>query len=76
MHVNGKIEKIEILDDQVRYDIRSAQNAYKIRSVNRQAVKDAIFLREGQTIRVDGVSENGIVLVNEAIIDIKKLGKA
>lgn len=74
MHVNGKIEKIEVLDDQVRYNIRSAYDEYNVRSVNRQAVKDAIFLREGQTVQVDGVSENGVLLVNESKIDIKRLG--
>lgn len=74
MHVNGKIEKIEVLDDQVRYNIRSAHDEYNVRSVNRQAVKDAIFLREGQTVQVDGVSENGVLLVNESKIDIKRLG--
>lgn len=74
MHVNGKIEKIEVLDDQVRYNIQSAHDEYNVRSVNRQAVKDAIFLREGQTVQVDGVSENGVLLVNESKIDIKRLG--
>ncbi len=75
MRVNGKIDKIEILDDQVRYNIQSADKEYNVRSVNRQAIKDAIFLREGQTILVNGVSENDVLLVNEAKIDIRRIGE-
>ena len=75
MRVNGKTDKIEILDDQVRYNIQSADKEYNVRSVNRQAIKDAIFLREGQTILVNGVSENDVLLVNEAKIDIRRIGE-
>ena len=75
MRVNGKIDKIDILDEQVRYNIQSADKEYNVRSLNRQAIKDAIFLREGQTILVNGVSENDVLLVNEAKIDIRRIGE-
>ena len=74
MRINGRIENIEILNDQVKYDILKENKRYNVMSKDRQAVKDAIFLRQGQIIKINGMADGDMILVEDARIDITKTG--
>ncbi len=75
MHVDGKIENIEVLDDRVSYSISTDNKRICVHSKNRQAVKDAVFLRKGQNIRIKGTDDKDGILVQEARIDIRMIGE-
>ncbi len=75
MHINGKIEKIDVKDDHVEYDISRKDKRYHVRSENKQAVKDAVFLRKGQKIEIRGTGGDGMILVRESRLDIRSMGK-
>ena len=71
MIINGKIEgEIEILDDRVCYQVTENREKYRVCSKEKQAVKDALFLREGQHIRIRGEPCGEAILVKESKIDI------
>ena len=74
MQINGRIEgSIAILDDRVLYRVRDDAEQYRVCSTNRQAVKDALFLREGQHIRIRGEPDGETIRVEEAKIDITRI---
>lgn len=75
MHINGKIENIEIMDNSVKYNVIKEDKSYNVLSLNRQAVKDAIFLRQGQNINIDGNSDGDVIYVSKAMIDINRQEK-
>jgi hypothetical protein len=75
MHINGKIENIEIKDNSVKYNVIKEDKSYNVLSLNRQAVKDAIFLRQGQNINIDGNSDGDVIYVSKAMIDINRQEK-
>ena len=75
MHINGKIENIEIMDNSVKYNVIKEDKSYNVLSLNRQAVKDAIFLRRGQNINIDGNSDGDVIYVSKAMIDINRQEK-
>ena len=75
MHINGKIENIEIMDNSVKYNVIKEDISYNVLSLNRQAVKDAIFLRQGQNINIDGNSDGDVIYVSKAMIDINRQEK-
>ena len=72
MLINGRIGKVEIGDDQVLYRITNDNEKYQVCSKDRQAVKDALFLREGQHIRIEGEADHDMIFVKEARIDITR----
>ncbi len=75
MRIEGRIEgNIEIAGNNVKYHVVIGQNTYQFRSENKQAVKDAIFLREGQSIIIRGAPEGDWINVKEAWIDITHKG--
>ncbi|MBR6452325.1 MAG: hypothetical protein IKS87_06435 [Lachnospiraceae bacterium] len=73
MRINGRIGKVEIGDDRVLYRVTDDREDYQICSKDRQALKDALFLREGQHIRIEGEPECDMILVREARIDITRI---
>ncbi len=76
MKIDGKIEGSIIINrDSVIYCIKEEKKEYRVLSVNRQAIKDAIFLRQGQRISIEGNVKNNTILVKESKIDIKNLGE-
>ena len=75
MHINGKIENVEIMDNSVKYNVIKEDKSYNVLSLNRQAVKDAIFLRQGQNINIDGKSDGDVIYVSKAMIDINRQEK-
>jgi len=75
MLINGKIEKVDIIDDHVEYDIFRKDKRYHVRSEEKQAVKDAIFLRKGQSIEIKATSRDGVILAKESRLDIRSIGR-
>ena len=74
MQIDGIIEGgIAILNDRVLYRVANDTEKYRVCSTNRQAAKDAVFLREGQHIRIRGEPDGKTVLVKEAKIDIRRI---
>jgi hypothetical protein len=71
MRVEGKIEgNIEIAGNKVKYHVASGGDSYQVCSQNKQAVKDAIFLRKGQRVIIRGAPEGDQINVKESWIDI------
>ncbi|SEM68232.1 hypothetical protein SAMN04487770_1651 [Butyrivibrio sp. ob235] len=74
MIICGRVEgKIIVADNTVMYNVLQGQEKHHVRSVGRQAAKDAIFLREGQSIEVQGSTEDKMLLAQESKIDIRRI---
>ena len=74
MQINGKVSgSVEILNDRVTYDVISEEQRFHIYSKDRQAVKDAIFLKEGQYIEISGIIDKDKIKSKGSKIDITRL---
>lgn len=74
MQINGKVlGNIEIANDRVRYDVISEDQRFHIYSMDRQAVKDAVFLKEGQYIEISGIMDKKDIISKGSKIDITRL---
>lgn len=72
MNILGTVKSDVKLSDECRasYEISSGGRAYRVRSDGKQAIKDAIFIRKGQTISIEGTISNNTMEVETARIDI------
>lgn len=70
MKITGKVEHITLYDDRVTYEVTAPKKRYRVCSDGRQAVKDAVFLREGQRIEISGMPKGKLIIVKDAKIDI------
>lgn len=76
MQIDGIVSGgIDILNDSITYDVINEDQIYHIWSKDNQAVKDAIFIREGQYISIDGERINECILAKRSQIDITRIGK-
>ena len=72
MNILGTVKSDVELSDECRafYEISSDGKAYRIKSEGKQAIKDAIFIRKGQTISIEGTISSDTMEVESAKIDI------
>ncbi|MCQ2535529.1 MAG: hypothetical protein MJ110_01010 [Lachnospiraceae bacterium] len=71
MKIWGVVEKeATVVQGKVQYQVKSGEKCYDIISKDRQAVKDLIFLREGQNIEVDVIQKNQDYLSRGSIIEL------
>ncbi len=76
MRINGIVSgNIDIYDDEVSYEVKDCDNSYHVISKDIQALKDAIFIREGQYISVDGERINESIMSKRSQIDITRIGR-
>ena len=74
MRIEGIVKgDVTIFDDAVTYDVISDERNYHIKSKGRQALKDAIFLREGQFIEISGIMDEDKIISKGSKIDITRL---
>ncbi|MCR4865404.1 MAG: hypothetical protein K5921_00605 [Lachnospiraceae bacterium] len=74
MRINGIVTgNIDIYDDSVSYEVNAHDNSYHVISKDKQAVKDAIFIRAGQHISVDGERISESIVSKRSQIDITRI---
>ena len=73
MKVSGEVLKTPMLGQTgVTYDIIDDEKIFHIVSTGKQAKKDIVFVREGQSIEVTGVAEGNTIKAKRGYIDIYK----
>ncbi|MCR4865409.1 MAG: hypothetical protein K5921_00630 [Lachnospiraceae bacterium] len=74
MHIKGIVNgDIDILDDSVQYAICSDDKDFTILSKGHQAIKDAIFIRNGHYIEISGIMDKEKIISNRSRIDITRI---
>lgn len=59
-------------EDTAMYSVSMSDNQYVIESSGRQAVKDYIFIREGQLVEVEGTIKDKCIVSQKTRIEIKE----
>ncbi len=73
MRIRGFVESdVSILPDgKASYDVEVKGKSYSVVSGGSQAAKDAIFVRRGQTVSIEGDRDNKTLHARRSRIDIK-----
>ena len=73
MKVSGEVLKTPIIGQtEVTYDIIDDEKIFHIVSTGKQAKKDIVFVREGQSIEVTGTAEGNTIKAKKGYINIYK----
>ena len=62
-----------INQDTAMYSVSMSDNQYVIESSGRQAVKDYIFIREGQLVEVEGTFKDKCIVSQKTRIELEKV---
>lgn len=62
-----------INQDTAMYSVSMSDNQYVIESSGRQAVKDYIFIREGQLVEVEGTFKDKCIMSQKTRIELEKV---
>lgn len=62
-----------INQDTAIYSVSMSDNQYVIESSGRQAVKDYIFIREGQLVEVEGTFKDKCIVSQKTRIELEKV---
>lgn len=73
MKIKGLVtNEATINQDTAMYSVSMSDNQYVIESFGRQAVKDYIFIREGQLVEVEGTFKDKGIVAQKTRIEIKE----
>ncbi len=74
MIINGIVDdNIKMIENHIEYDITDNDKEYHISSYGRQAVKDAIFIKKGYRVKIEGWKDQNSILVEKAQISIGEI---
>ena len=73
MKIKGIVTNEAIINQgTAKYSVNMSDNQYVIESSGRQAVKDYIFIREGQLVEVEGTFKDKCIVSKKTRIELGK----
>lgn len=71
MRIHGKVIENAIIDNQTsKYRIENKDGIYVVKAIGKEAVKDYLFIREGQIVTIEGEQTENCICKNKAKIKI------
>ena len=72
MKIQGKVvENVAIENHTSKYIIKSRDGTYMVKAYGKEAIKDYLFIRQGQTVIIDGELIDGCISKEKAVISLK-----
>ena len=73
MKIKGIVTNEAIINQgKAKYSVNMSDNQYVIESSGRQAIKDYIFIREGQLVEVEGTFKDKCIVSKKTRIELGK----
>ena len=72
MRISGKVVENVIIDNHTsKYKIKSRDGTYIVKAYGKEAIKDYLFIREGQIVTIEGEMFDSHISKEKAFISLK-----
>lgn len=72
MRIQGKVVENVIIDNHTsKYKIKSRDGTYIVKAYGKEAIKDYLFIREGQILTIDGELVDNYISKEKAFISLR-----
>lgn len=72
MRISGKVVENVIIDNHTsKYTIKSRDGTYIVKAYGKEAIKDYLFIREGQVVTIEGEMFDSHISKEKAFISLK-----